>query len=149
MEHVNLYNQSMEIYSKNKALMCKTFPSNLGPMTMRWYDELEKGSIQSYNELIRAFKAWFMTCSRTPKSFNSLLTMSKREGETLRTYSNCYWELYNEIGGDNGGIAGSTFKVRFPIDSKLRALLALKPIMDMHKLMEGAEEYIRLENDQL
>ena len=36
-----------------------------------------------------------------------------------------------------------------PIDSDLRASLALKPITDMNKLMEWVEEYKRLEDDQL
>jgi len=49
--------------------------------------------------------------------------------------------LYNKIGGDNGRITASTFKVRLPVDSELRALLALKPVTDMHKLMERVKEY--------
>ena len=77
-----------------------------------------------------------MTCSRTPKPYASLLSLALKEGETLRAYSYHYWELYNEIVGDNVGIVASTFKVRLPIDSNLRALLALKPVTDMNKLME-------------
>ena len=42
VEHVSHYNQSMTIYSKNKALMYKIFHSSLGPITMRWFDGLEK-----------------------------------------------------------------------------------------------------------
>ena len=72
-----------------------------------------------------------------------------KEGETLRAYSDRYCDLYNQIEGDNGGIAASTFKVGLPIDSNLRALLALKPVTDMNKLMEWVEEYKRLEDDQL
>ena len=129
MEHVSHYNQSMAIYSRNEALMCTIFPSSLGPTAMRWFDGLEKESIRGYDELIKAFGTRFVTCSRTPKPFDSLLTMSMKEGETLRTYSDCYWELYNEIRGDNGGIAASTFKVGLPIDSDLRAL---KLVMDIY-----------------
>ena len=73
-----------------------------------------------------------MTCSRTPEPYASLLSLALKEGETLRAYSDHYCELYNEI----VGIATSTFKVRLPIDSNLRALLALKPVTDMNKLME-------------
>ena len=36
-----------------------------------------------------------------------------------------------------------------PIDSELRASLALKPVMDMNKLMDWVEKYKRLEDDQL
>ena len=75
--------------------------------------------------------------------------MATKEGETFKAYSDCYWELYNETGGDNGGIATSTFKLGLPINSDLRALLALKPVTDMKKLMERVEEYKRLEYDQL
>ena len=35
MEHVSHFNQKMAVYSKDEALMCKIFPSNLGPMAMR------------------------------------------------------------------------------------------------------------------
>ena len=35
MEHVSQFNQKMAVHSKNEALMCKVFPSNLGPATMK------------------------------------------------------------------------------------------------------------------
>ena len=57
MEHVSHYTQSMAIYAKNEVLMCKIFPSSFGPIAMRWFDGLEKGSIWGYDELIRAFRA--------------------------------------------------------------------------------------------
>nr|XP_023895862.1 uncharacterized protein LOC112007735 [Quercus suber] len=117
VEYVSHYNQSMTVYAKNEALMCKIFPSSLGPTTMRWFDGLEKDFICGYNELIRAFEARFVTCIRTRKPFDYFLTMYMKEGETLRAYSNHYWELYNEIDGDNGGIAASTFKVGLSMDS--------------------------------
>ena len=35
VEHVSHFNQRMVVHSKNEALMCKVFPSNLGPVAMR------------------------------------------------------------------------------------------------------------------
>ena len=35
VEHVSHFNQRMVVYSRNKALMCKVFPSSLGPIVMR------------------------------------------------------------------------------------------------------------------
>ncbi|XP_023924066.1 uncharacterized protein LOC112035475 [Quercus suber] len=139
----------MTIYSKNEALTCKIFPFNLKPMAMRWFYSLEKSFIHSYDELTRAFGARFVTCSRVPKPFDSLIVMSMKEGETLRAYSDQYWELYNEIRGNNRGVVASTFKVGLAIDSKLRTSLTLIPITDMHKLIERVEEYKILEDDQL
>ena len=87
VEHVSHFNQRMAVHSKNKALLCRVFPSSLGPVAMRWFDDLEKGSINSFQELTRAFKARFVTCSRVPRPLDSLLSMTMREGETMRTYS--------------------------------------------------------------
>ena len=87
VEHVSHFNQRMAIHSKNKALLCRVFPSSLGPVAMRWFDNLEKGSINSFQELTRAFKARSVTCSRVPRPLDSLLSMTMREGETMRTYS--------------------------------------------------------------
>ena len=51
VEHVSHFNQRMAVHSKNKALMCKVFPSNLGLVAMRWFDDLREGSINSFKEL--------------------------------------------------------------------------------------------------
>ena len=40
VEHVSHFNQRMAIHSKNETLMCKVFPSNLGPVAMKWFDGL-------------------------------------------------------------------------------------------------------------
>ena len=87
----------MAIHSKNKDLMCKVFPTSLGPVAMRWFDSLAEGSIHSFEELTRSFGARFLTYSRVPRPLDFLLSMSTREGETLKTYFDRYWEIYNEI----------------------------------------------------
>ena len=86
MEHVSHFNQRMAVHSKDEALMCKVFPSSLGPVVMRWFDSLWANSINSFKELSRAFGSCFIKCSRVPRPLNSLLFLSMREGETLKTY---------------------------------------------------------------
>ena len=78
------------MHSKNEALMCKVFPSSLGPVAMRWFDGLDAGSIDSFKELTWVFGSRFITCSRVLWPLNSLLSMSMRERETLKTYSERY-----------------------------------------------------------
>ena len=80
----------MLIYSRDEALMCKVFPSSLGPVAMRWFNGLGANSIESFKKLTRAFGARFNTCSKFPQPLGSLLTMSMREGETLKAYSDRY-----------------------------------------------------------
>ena len=80
----------MAVHSKNEALVCKVFPSNLGPVALRWFDGLGAGSIDSFKELTRAFGSYFITCSRVPRPLDSLLSMTMREGKTLKTYFDRY-----------------------------------------------------------
>ena len=47
---------------------------------------------------------------------DSLLSLSMREGETLKTYLDRYWEMFNEIDGDIDDVAKRTFKVGLPIE---------------------------------
>ena len=42
--------------------------------------------------------------------------MAMREGETLKTYSDRYWETFNEIDGDFENVAIRTFKVGLPTE---------------------------------
>ena len=90
VEHVSYFNQRMDVHSKNKVLMCKVFSSSLGPVAMRWFDGLGAGSINSFKELTQAFVSRFITCIRVSQLLDSLLSLSMREGEALKTYSNRY-----------------------------------------------------------
>ena len=90
VEHVSHFNQRMTINSKDETLMCKVFPSSLGPVAMRWFDDLRADSIDSFKELTQAFGSRFITCSRVPRSLDSLLSLSMGERETLKTYSDRY-----------------------------------------------------------
>ena len=90
VEHVSHFNQRMAIHSKNKPLMCKVFPSSLGLVAMRWFDSLKASSIDSFKELTQAFGSRFVMCRRVPWPSASLLSLSMREGETLKTYLDRY-----------------------------------------------------------
>ena len=78
------------MHSKNEALMCKVFSSSLGPMAMRWFDGLGASSIDSFKELTRAFGSRFMTYSKVLWPLDSLLSLTMREGEILKTYLDKY-----------------------------------------------------------
>ena len=111
--------------------MCKVFPSDLRPVAMRWFDALDEGSIGSFEELTRAFGTRFITCNRVPKPVDYLMSMTMREEETFRTYSDRYWETYNEIDEDFKDVAVRTFKVGIPTEHELRKSLTIKSTLDM------------------
>ena len=98
---------------------------------MRLFYGLRTGSINSFKELTQAFGSHFITCTRVPRPLDSLLSLSMREGETLKTYLNRYWEMYNEIDGDFDDVAISTFKSDLPIEHGLRKSLTRKPVTSL------------------
>ena len=80
---------------------------------------------------------------------SSLGPTAMREGKSLKTYSDRYWELFNEIDGDFEDVAVCTFKVGLPMSSGLRKSLTMKPAQDMHQLMDRIEEYKKVKDDQV
>ena len=128
--------------------MCKVFPSSVGPVAMRWFDGLSVGSIDSFKELTRVFGSHFITCSRVPRPLDSLLSMSMRERETLKTYLDRYWEMFNEIDGNFNDMAIRTFKVGLPTEHNLRQSLTKKPVRSVRRLIDRINEYKWVEEDQ-
>ena len=90
VEHVSQFKQKMTVHSQDEALMCRVFPSSLGPMLMRWFDGLRTNSISSFKKLTQSFCSRFITCSMVPQPLDSLLSMTMREGESVKAYSKRY-----------------------------------------------------------
>ena len=127
--------------------MCKVFPSSLGLVAMRWFNGLRANSIDSFKKFTWAFGARFITCNRVPRLLGSLLSMSMREGETLKTYSDRYWEMFNEIEGEHDDVAISTFKAGLPVEHNLRKSLTGKLVTSIRQLMDQIDKYRRVEED--
>ena len=71
-----------------------------------------------------------------------------REGEILKTYSDRYWEMFNEIDGDFDDVAISTFKLVLLTEHGLRKSFTGKPVTSVRQLMDRINKYKRVEEDQ-
>ena len=147
VEHVSQFKQKMIVYSQNEALMCRVFQSNLRPMAMKWFDGLRTNYVSSFKKFTQSFCSRFITCSRVPQPLDSLLSMSMREGESVKAYSERYWEMFNEIDGDFNVVAIKTFKVGFSSKHSLRKSLIGKPVTSLRQLMDRIDKYKRIEDD--
>ena len=74
--------------------------------------------------------------------------MSMREGESIKAYSDRYWEMFNEIDGDFDDVAIKTFKVGLPSEHGLRKSLTGKLVTNLRQLMDRVDKYKRIEDDQ-
>ena len=148
VEHVSQFKQKMVVHSQDKALLCRVFPSSLGPMPMRWFDGLITNSINSFKRLTQSFWSRFIMCNRVPQPLDSLLSMTMREWESVKAYAEGYWEMFNEIDGNFDEVAIRTFKVGLPSKHGLRKSLTGKPVTSLRQLMDRVDKYKMIEDDQ-
>ena len=80
---------------------------------------------------------------------NALLSLSMRDGETLKTYSGRYWEMYNEMDGNFDDVTINTFKSSLPAEHGLRKSLTGKLTTSVRQLMDRIDKYKRVEEDQM
>uniref|UniRef100_A0A2N9HBP5 Integrase catalytic domain-containing protein n=1 Tax=Fagus sylvatica TaxID=28930 RepID=A0A2N9HBP5_FAGSY len=145
--HLSRYRQSMALHTSNDPLMCRIFPSSLGEVGLRWFDRLHHRSIRSWQEMSESFTARFITNTRKPKEIDALLALKMKAGETLKSYSARYWEVYNDIDACDEDIVMKTFRFGLNEDVKLRRSLTKRPPLSMEDLMTRLEEHIRVEDD--
>ena len=117
-------------------------------MLMRWFDGLKTNSISSFRKLTQSFCSRFIICSRVPQSLDSLLSMSMREGKSVKAYVERCWEMFNEIDGDFDEVAIRTFKVGLPSEQGLRKSLTGKLVTSLRQLIDRVDKYKRIEDDQ-
>ena len=72
-----------------------------------------------------------------------------RKGETLKAYSDRYWEMYNEMDGNFDDVTISTFKSGLPTEHSLRKSLTGKPVTSVCQLIDRIDKYKIVEKDQL
>ena len=147
--HLSHYRQSMVLYNGNDAFMCHIFPSSLGEVALRWFDRLEHGSIHSWGELSKAIVTRFITNTRKPKEVDSLMALTMKLGESLKSYSTRYWETYNKIDLCGKDLVVRQFKFGLPIGCKIRQSLTKKPPLNIMDLMSRIEQHVHVEEDRL
>ena len=67
----------------------------------------------------------------------------------MKTYSDRYWEMYNEMDDNFDEVAINTFKSSLPVEHGLRKSLTGKPATSVGQLMDRIDKYKRVEEDQM
>jgi hypothetical protein len=137
----------MALCRYNDPLMCQLFPSSLGEVELRWFNQLGKRTIKSWIQMAEAFVARFITNSRRTREMDALLTMKLEDNETIKDYSTRFWETYNYIDGCGEEVAVRTFKLGLPPGTGLRQSLTKRPAPTLGKLMSRIDQFIRVEED--
>ena len=102
---------------------------------MRWFNQLGRRTIDSWDQMAQAFVARFITNNRKAREMDALLTMKLQGSETIKNYSIRYWETYNDIDGRSEEVAIKAFKLGLPVDSGLRHSLVKRQPSSLVKLV--------------
>ena len=73
---------------------------------------------------------------------------SVREEESVKAYSERYWEMFNKIDGNFDEEVVKNFKVGLPFRHGLRKSLTGKPVTSLCQLMDRVDKYKKIEDDQ-
>jgi hypothetical protein len=97
VDHLNYYFLKMSYGAYSDAALCRSFDASLGYKGFDWYRRLPEGKFHDFNGLSELFVERFRTGRRGPKTLEDLYALKKGRGETLRSYVNRYWDLYDEV----------------------------------------------------
>ena len=114
---------------------------------MRWFNQLGRQMINSWDQMAEAFVVRFITNSRKAREMDALLTMKLQDNETIKNNSIRYWETYNDIDGRSEEMAIKAFKLGLPINSGLRHSLVKRQPSSLVKLMNKIDQFVHLEED--
>ncbi|XP_058211604.1 uncharacterized protein LOC131323779 [Rhododendron vialii] len=134
------FRQTMSLHNFFGALMCKIFPLTLSEPIMLWYHQLKPKSITCFNELELEFSKRFVISNIQPKTLSMLVNMRRTEGETLRLYTERYWEVYNLIPDCDQGVAAELFMNGLDPASAMFRDLSRNPPKTMGELMTIMEK---------
>jgi hypothetical protein len=145
--HIDHYHHRMALWRYRDPLMCRIFPSSLGEVALRWFNQLERGSIGSWSQMAEVFVGRFITNSRRSKGLDTLMVIRLGTNESLKDYSARFWETYNDIDACAEDTALQAFKLGLPPSTGLRQSLTKRPPTTLKKLMDRVERFVRVEED--
>uniref|UniRef100_A0A2N9HHC2 Uncharacterized protein n=1 Tax=Fagus sylvatica TaxID=28930 RepID=A0A2N9HHC2_FAGSY len=125
----------------------RIFPSSLGEVALRWFNQLERGSIGSWSQMAEVFVGRFITNSRRSRGLDTLMVIRLGTNESLKDYSARFWETYNDIDACAEDTALQAFKLGLPPSTGLRQSLTKRPPTTLKKLMDRVERFVRVEED--
>ncbi|XP_058198402.1 uncharacterized protein LOC131313926 [Rhododendron vialii] len=134
------FRQTMSLHNFSDVLMCKIFPLMLSEPIMLWYNQLKPKSITCFNELELEFTKRFVTSNVKPKTLSMLVNMKRAAGETLRLYTERYWEVYNLIPDCDQGFVAESFMNGLDPSSAMFRDLSRNPPKTMGELITIIEK---------
>ena len=88
-DHMLHYNQAMTL-NADSDLLCKVFLASLRGPALAWFHKLPRSSINTFNELWRAFISQHLCSVRQKRNISSLQAILKHEDESIRDFTRMF-----------------------------------------------------------
>ena len=86
LDHLETFKTLMHLQGVLDEIMCRAFPTTLKGAARIWFSRITSNSINIFKELSTQFTSHFIGGHRYKKSTACLMSIKKREDETLRSY---------------------------------------------------------------
>jgi hypothetical protein len=96
---LKMYNIAARASGGNEDHMAGNFPLVMGKAPLLWLDNLPAECITSWATLSRLFTINYQATYNRPGNTHHLARVHMRHDETLREYTNCYFENRNTLAG--------------------------------------------------
>ena len=92
-DHLNTFKRTLGLQQPPDEILCRSFPTTLKGAAREWFTKLPTSSIDSFEQLSKAFLCHFVRGQCLKRPVDHLLTIRQGEKETLRSYVKRFtWE---------------------------------------------------------
>ncbi|OMO51315.1 Retrotransposon gag protein [Corchorus olitorius] len=95
-EHVNTYVRQMQPYSTEDMLI-HYFQRSISGLSFKWYNRLDPNQIKTWNDMADAFIMQYKYIDELAPSRETLLSMKRKPGETIKEYAQRFKDLALEV----------------------------------------------------
>ena len=91
--HLKMFCRKMGGYTNNEKIMIHCFHDSLSEFAARWYAQLNRYHIQSWEDLAKAFLYQYKHVRDTAPDRLSLQILEMKERESFKEYAQRWWDM--------------------------------------------------------
>ncbi|XP_068475257.1 uncharacterized protein [Phaseolus vulgaris] len=143
-EHLNIFRTQMTLYTTDRTVWCKVFPTSLREGPLGWFSDLPPNSITSFDALELKFTTQYATSRPHRTSSMSLLNVKQEKGESLRTFMDRFSKVCMSIRNLNPEIAMHHL-VSAILPGRFTESLIKRPPCNMDELRTRVTKFMQIE----
>ena len=137
----------MTLQTRNDALLCKVFLSNLAGPTLSWFHRLALNSVTSFDHLFDKFVSQYMCSVQQKQSVTSLFHIQMGRSETIRDFMKWFGAALLQLDAVRPDTVLQVVKQAICPNTQFFYSLSLQPPTSIDELFQRGNQYAMLEED--